>query len=568
MSKNQIHHISFICILLICLIILPASILYAQSENNEDLTVETKELDSIENTSMQTATLTNLLYYKSELLKQASLTKEAMKNTSHPEDKKALLLRLNDLKKQLKKVTQNFIKVATGLDTAIFNEEIQQNFQWQEEIETLVKPILYELKEMTKRPRQVERLKSRVAYFESKLPRAKEAVASIEELIASTDSLLLKAELDNLKIDFLKKRTNISNQLDVAHFELNELQKEKTSLFESTKKVMAVFFKSRGKNILIALLAFAGVFLFFRIIDRGFRKIHPAFKAKQRPFYIRIFEIVLLFISVLAATLASLFTLYTSGDWFLLSIALIFLLGALWTARAGFTRYYEQVKLILNLGAVRENERIVHNGVPWKVDRLQIYAKLRNPVLSPSTIRLPIRELENLISRPIGNNEPWFPCRKNDWVILSDGVRGKVISQSPDMVELLQRGGAYVTYQTPVFLGLNPLNISRNFRIKSVFGIDYAHQAKSTTSILEQAKNFISTKLEEDGYSKHVLNLKVEFESAGASSLNLVIIADFHSDIAELYGRLTRALQRYSVDACNHFEWNIPFAQLVVHKAK
>ncbi|CCO24755.1 mechanosensitive ion channel [Maridesulfovibrio hydrothermalis] len=571
MSKKTILQFSFVNILLICLLVLPASLTYAQNNSTEelkDLAKAAEELDQIAKTPEQAATLTNLLHYKSELLKQTISAKKAMRSTSHPLDKEALSLKLKDLKKQLKKVNQNFIKVATGLDTSIFNEEIQQHFQWQEELETLVKPILNELKEMTKRPRQIERLKSKVAYFESKLPNADEAVTNIEKLIDSTDSLLLKAELDKLKLEFMKKRTNISNQLDVARFELNELQKEKKSFFESTKKVMAVFFKTRGKNILIAMFTFAGVFLFFRIIDRGFRKIHPAFKAKQRPFYIRLIEILLLVMSVLAASMASLFTLYVSGDWFLLSIALIFIFGALWTARAGFTRYYEQVKLILNLGSVRENERIVHKGVPWAVERLQIYAKLKNPALSPSTIRMPIRELENKISRPFGENEPWFPCRIGDWVILSDGVRGKVISQSPDMVELLQRGGAYVTYQTPDFLGLNPKNLSRNFRIKSVFGIDYAHQAESTTSILKQAKEFILAKLEEDGYSKHVLNLNVEFESAGASSLNLVIIADFHSDIAELYGRLVRALQRYSVDACNNFEWNIPFDQLVLHKAK
>ncbi len=330
---------------------------------------------------------------------------------------------------------------------------------------------------------------------------------------------------------------------------------------------MAVFFKSRGKNIIIALLTFAGVFLIFRLFDRAFRKIHPAFKSKERPFYIRLIEVVLLFMTITMATFASLFTLYISGDWFLLSIAIIFIFGALWTARAGFTRYYEQVKLMLNLGSVRENERIIHKGVPWSVESLQLFSKLKNPALSPSTIRLPIKELTDRVSRPCSDNEPWFPCRIDDWVILSDGIRGKVISQSPDMVELVQRGGAIVTYQTADFLGLNPKNLSRNFRIKSVFGIDYAHQSECTGAILKQAKEFILSKIEEDGYDKHVLNINVEFESAGASALNLVIIADFSGDIAELYGRLIRALQRYSVDACNNFGWNIPFNQLVIHKA-
>jgi hypothetical protein len=303
-------------------------------------------------------------------------------------------------------------------------------------------------------------------------------------------------------------------------------------------------------------------------VDRIFKKSYPVFKAKERPFYIRLLEVLLLIFTVISATSASLFTLYISGDWFLLSIAIIFIFGALWTAREGFTRYYEQVKLILNLGSVRENELMIYKGIPWQVERLALFAKLKNTALSPSRIRVPIGELENVISRPVGKNEPWFPCMIDDWVILSDGVRGKVVSQSPDMVEVIQRGGAYITYQTSDFLGLNPKNLSRNFRLKSVFGIDYAHQADCTSTILKQAKDFVSAKLEEDDYSKYVLNLNVEFESAGASSLNIVIIADFHRDIAALYGRLQRALQRYSVEACTHFGWNIPFDQLVVHKAE
>ncbi|WP_432737472.1 mechanosensitive ion channel domain-containing protein [Maridesulfovibrio sp. FT414] len=515
----------------------------------------------------QAETLVNLLRYKAELDTQIRIARNKLKGATHSMDKEALAAEIKDLKDQLDNVDKNFVKVATGLDIAVFDEEAQQGFAWQEEIETLVRPLLHELKEMTKRPRQVEQLKSRVAYFESRLPRADEAVGNIDALIATSKSEIVKAELKKLREEFVNKKTDISNQLDVARFELNELIKDDQSFFESSKKIMAVFFKSRGKNIIIALLTFAGVFLIFRLLDRGFKKILPAFKAAERPFYIRLIEVLLLVMTVVAATVASLFTLYISGDWFLLSIAIIFILGALWTARAGFTRYYEQVKLILNLGSVRENERIVYNGVPWRVESLQLFCKLKNPSLSPSRIRLPIAELTEINSRPFGRNEPWFPCAIGDWVILSDGVRGKVISQSPDMVELVQRGGAYVTYPTSSFLGNNPTNLSRNFRLKSVFGIDYALQADATASIPALTKEFVTGRLAEDGYDKYLLNLNVEFESAGASSLNLVIIADFNGEIAELYGRIVRALQRYSVDACTKYGWNIPFNQLVVHRA-
>lgn len=184
----------------------------------------------------QTATLAHLLEYKAELEDQIKESKKQMRKAAHAVDKETYASDIKDLKEQLHEVEQNFIKVATGLDISLFSEEVQQSFEWQEEIETLIKPLLHELKEMTKRPRQIERLKTQVAYFESRLPRAKEAVVNIDRLIASTNSKLLKSELKELKEEFEQRQTNISNQLDVAKFQLNELLKEKNPSLNQPKK--------------------------------------------------------------------------------------------------------------------------------------------------------------------------------------------------------------------------------------------------------------------------------------------------------------------------------------------
>ena len=55
----------------------------------------------------------------------------------------------------------------------------------------------------------------------------------------------------------------------------------------------------------------------------------------------------------------------------------------------------------------------------------------------------------------------WFPSNEGDWVSVGD-VRGRVVSQTPDTVQLVQLGGARVTYKTPAFLAANPVKaISR-----------------------------------------------------------------------------------------------------------
>jgi len=114
-------------------------------------------------------------------------------------------------------------------------------------------------------------------------------------------------------------------------------------------------------------------------------------------------------------------------------------------------------------------------------------------------------------------------------------------------------------------LGQAPRNLSVNFRLKETIGISYDLQASSTTTILETLKAYLMGRIEAEGYADDLMNLQVEFQSAGTSSLDLVVIADFRGEMGPLYNRLRRAIQRWSVDACTENNWEIPFTQLTLH---
>ncbi len=180
---------------------------------------------------------------------------------------------------------------------------------------------------------------------------------------------------------------------------------------------------------------------------------------------------------------------------------------------------------------------------------------------------MPIDDLVDLKSRPSSPEEPWFPCRKDDWVILGDGVRGKVIGISPELVKLVERGGAQLTYQTGDFLAKSPRNLATNFRIKEFFGISYGLQRESTKDIPQKLYDYIVTRVEQEGYGEQLLNLRVEFAQANSSSLDLAVIADFKGELGDLYNRLRRAIQRWCVDACSEYGWEIPFPQMTLHGA-
>ena len=147
-------------------------------------------------------------------------------------------------------------------------------------------------------------------------------------------------------------------------------------------------------------------------------------------------------------------------------------------------------------------------------------------------------------------------------------MRGKVLGITQELVELVARGGAHRTYRTADFLSLSPLNLSRNFRLKETIGISYNLQKDSVTTIPGLLRAFVERRITESGYGEQLLNLRVEFQQANTSSLDLVVIADFDGMLADLYNRLRRSIQGWCVEACTAHHWEIPFTQVTLHEAE
>jgi small-conductance mechanosensitive channel len=162
--------------------------------------------------------------------------------------------------------------------------------------------------------------------------------------------------------------------------------------------------------------------------------------------------------------------------------------------------------------------------------------------------------------------EPWFPTRINDWVILDDGVMGKVVQQTPEQVVLVKLGGSYKTYPTLTYLSKNPENISPQFSVSTTFGLDYQYQSIATTEIPHIMQKKILRSLVDEFGKDLVRSVNVEFASAAASSLDFRITASVSGELAPQYNVIQRMLQRGAVDAANENHWVIPFPQLTVHQ--
>ena len=81
-------------------------------------------------------------------------------------------------------------------------------------------------------------------------------------------------------------------------------------------------------------------------------------------------------------------------------------------------------------------------------------------------------------------------------------------------------------------------------------------------------KAHIERRADDEGYASQLISLRVEFERANTSSLDLVVVADFDGALADLYTRLRRAIQRWCVEACSENHWEIPFTQLTLHQTE
>ncbi|MCJ8345570.1 mechanosensitive ion channel family protein, partial [bacterium] len=178
---------------------------------------------------------------------------------------------------------------------------------------------------------------------------------------------------------------------------------------------------------------------------------------------------------------------------------------------------------------------------------------------------IPIHQLLTLVSRPNSGREPWFPCKINDWVYLSDGTYGKVTGISLEFINIIIEGGSKQVLTLENFINASPINFSQHFVIKSVLGISYKHQSQCSEKILNLLRDYIEIKLTNSGYSTDVINLSTEVELLNESSIDLAIIVIFSGVAAPSYRKLCRSLQMWSMEACTKYDWEIPFPQLSVH---
>ncbi len=500
-----------------------------------------------------------------QLDRELKAERDKLKAAPTPDEQAKAEAKLRELGAKRESLLNDLELVVTGFDPQDFTSTTSEELDLQIETRELLLPIVQELKQLTASPREAESLRRQVASLQQRRALAGEAVGRFEELLTHETDATLKPLLADLLATWKKRQNDAETELAVAEFKLEELEVKRGGVLGALRDMTSGFFRQRGRNLVMGACAGLLIYGALRLLWRRLQRL-PALMRKNRTFGVRIAAIFYHSLTALLSVFAVLLVFYLAGDWVLLGLASLFLIGIAWTGKQTLPAVYEQVKLLLNLGSVREGERVIYNGLPWEVRQVGVFSELWNPALHGGHVRLPLRELSGMVSRP-DEDEPWFPSAVDDWVILSDGTHGKVVTQTPDWVQLVLLGGSRRTYPTRAFLELCPENLSKSFRARTIFGIDYRHQSISTTEVPQKLAEHLEKELRALLGPDHLKNVTVELSEAGSSSLNYTVLADFSGAVAQRHAFITRALQKLCVDACNENGWNIPFHQITLHQA-
>lgn len=453
-----------------------------------------------------------------------------------------------------------------GVDMQMFAPKSDEKFDWRAELQSVFEPIVAELRRLTERPRKIERLRSEQLFFQQRLAAAEAAVKNIGEYKAQAPTPELEDAFGNLETRWRKRRDDLQTRLSLVNFELQELLSPDQPVEQRAGDALRELLSGRLLNLLMALGAAAAVYGLLWYGNRLYTQ-YMMRRERRRPFLARVVHLAYVVTAALLALFAAMSVLYVRGDWILLGLLLIMVVAAVLTLQRSLPSYLQEAKALLNLGPVREGERVLYRGLPWKVQALNVHTLLVNPALRGGLLRLPLQELNGLISRPQDAQEPWFPTRENDIVLLADGTYGRVVQQTPELVQL-KVGAATRTYPVTSFLDAQPQNLSlEGFGVSVKLSIDYAHQAEATTIVKERLSNYVTEGLRKDPMAAHLKDVFVDFDAAAASSLDYVVAASFSGEAAGDYYRLRRVLQHLAVEACNTYGWVIPFNQMTVHLA-
>jgi len=483
---------------------------------------------------------------------------------ANEQDQSDLRRQADDLTAEIRELRSTLGTLATGgVDSSLFvDAPAEEEGDWREDVALIAQPVIDSLKELTEKPRRIAALNDTIAERQREFDTAERALAGLApELDLEPEGSLGKA-LDALERTWIKRRDDARDAIEIARFQISELQGDK-SLPRTIWEAVLGFVTGRGLTLLLAVIAAVVVWAGVRFLMRGYRrnlvdKAEPESRTRYRLAEYSVHALTFLLILV-----AVFVVFYERGDVLLLGLLILLIVGLALAVRQLLPQYIREARLLLNIGPMREAERIIHRGLPWRVESINMFTVLRNPELH-GVLRIPLAEFHGVTSRPAGKDR-WFPTSRGDVVLFEgDPTPFEVIDQNPDTVELRERGGQIRSIPSAVFYATTMTNLSRagTFGVTNTFRIDYRHQQAAIDEVPRLLRDAVRASLAHSDLAEFVRDVMVEPQAAGDSSLDYWIFATMDSRAAKSHMRLQRMIQSACIEACTTQGWTIPYPHL------
>lgn len=475
---------------------------------------------------------------------------------------------IETMQKQLNDLREQFLQLATNDFSFTFNPVTttpQIDVNWQRDIIQIIHPLLKEMQALTERPRLIEKLNSDIRFYREQSDSLTEASAHLQKLQADVKDENLARTLKALTNKVKERNADIQQKLNTLDRQLQEQHERPSDFSKSFAAGVRSFVINFCLYLLLAAAISLGIFFTVRLIGRIIGKAILNRYNERLIFVERGVHLLTQLLSAIFAVLAFLAVLYAVDAWVMFALFLIITLGILLSLRSTIPTYAVEMRTLLNLGSLRQNERLVLNGLPWRVVAIDVYTLLHNPSLG-AFLRMPLMQISKMSSRPSLPDEPWFPTEVGDFVLLLDGMSGRVEMQTPELVQI-NAGESLVHYRTELFLNQRPQNISkRGFTVGADFAISHRHRNEATTTVVDTLRYELEGLITQTNFGPHNTAIAVEFKGASAASLDFRISASFKGAAAEMHGGIQRWLQKFAVDCANKHDWEISSPQITVHR--
>lgn len=555
--------------LLLTLILLSASALLAEHNvSDPDLVIQSKPIESEHNRSEQKAALEQKKQQLEEMFvvisDQKAIIKELFEKIKRSKNSQEIV----SLEAELEENQGRLLKLQTSFDEVAINgadisspdaKKDDEKKSVQEKLLDIFEPLLVSLKRATEHPRQIEAVRSDIERYDEKLKDLGHALTSLDDAQKLNLSTPLQSNIVEMRKRIEQQESLYTHHLQALNTKLKELEANEESMMDNMSENTVAFVKGRGLNIVLAISGFIATMMLLLLFRK---RLQARFEHIQQPkqlYLLRILQLVLGMFSAIMATLVALFIFYIRADWLMLTIFLLLLLGIGWSLKTYLPSFMDELKMMLNMGLVREHERVVYQGIPWKVENIGMSAVLVNPLLSAGEIRIDLARLRALTAREVVEDEQWFPTATGDYILFQGEQYGRIAFQSPEIVDIHTQGSAINSYSTLDFLAMNPINLSRNgFSVFETISLNQKHRDLITTKIPQIIQDEMQNILRQNPINEHLQTLSVAFDKATFYSLDLKVMVSCGGEAASEYPKIKRTIQQIALDITQEHGWKMP----------